>query len=338
MKSLDELEDRLSQPSERLIRDMENIEGDILLLGVGGKMGPSLAKLAKRATSASNKTRRIIGVSRFSDDALKEGLENHGIETITADLMVEEELKSLPELPNVIYMVGKKFGTGGNEHLTWAMNSYLPGRVAEKFKDSKIVVFSSGNIYPFVPVFSGGATERTPPNPLGEYAQSCLGRERIFEHFSHKYRIPMLIYRLNYAVEMRYGNLLEIATAVFHDQPVDLRLGHMNVIWQGDANEIALRSLMHCNFPPTILNVTGPETISIRWVAEEFGRLLGKTPQFAGAEADTALLNNASRSQQLFGYPSVSLAQLIEWTAAWVEAGGQTHGKPTHFQVRDGKF
>ncbi|HLT93092.1 MAG TPA: NAD-dependent epimerase/dehydratase family protein, partial [Membranihabitans sp.] len=199
MKSLDELEDRLSQPSERLIRDMENIEGDILLLGVGGKMGPSLAKLAKRATSASNKTRRIIGVSRFSDDALKEGLENHGIETITADLMVEEELKSLPELPNVIYMVGKKFGTGGNEHLTWAMNSYLPGRVAEKFKDSKIVVFSSGNIYPFVPVFSGGATERTPPNPLGEYAQSCLGRERIFEHFSHKYRIPMLIYRLNYA-------------------------------------------------------------------------------------------------------------------------------------------
>ena len=338
MKTIDELEERLSQPTEQLVRDLEKIKGDILILGVGGKMGPSLAKLAQRASQAAGMKRSVIGVSRFSDQALKEDLESHGIQTISADLMIDEELNALPDVPNAIYMVGKKFGTGGNEHLTWAMNSYLPGRVAEKFRNSKIIVFSSGNIYPFVPVFSGGATESTSPGPLGEYAQSCLGRERIFEHFSHKYDIPMLIYRLNYAVDMRYGNLLEIATAVYEEQPIDLRLGHMNVIWQGDANEIALRSLLHCSSPPKILNVTGPETISIRWVAEEFGRRMGKTPVLNNTEESTALLNNATQAHKLFGYPSVSLIQMIDWTATWVQSGGETHGKPTHFQVRDGKF
>lgn len=338
MKTIDELEDRLSRPSEQLIRDLEQVEGDILILGVGGKMGPSLAKLAQRATQNSSNPKRIIGVSRFSDQSMKTELEAHGIKTITADLMVDEDLESLSEVKNVIYMVGKKFGTGGNEHLTWAMNSYLPGRVAEKFKNSRIIVFSSGNIYPFVPVYSGGATELTPPNPLGEYAQSCLGRERIFEHFSHKYEIPMLIYRLNYAVEMRYGNLLEIATAVYQERPIDLRVGHMNVIWQGDANEIAIRSLLHCSHPPKILNVTGPETISIRWVAEEFGRKMGKSPILHNEEGSTALLNNATQAHRLFGYPSVSLSEVIDWTASWVMDGGDTLGKPTHFQVRDGKF
>ena len=338
MKTIQELEDRLSRPSERLIRDMEKIEGDILILGVGGKMGPSLAALAQRANQQLKQPRRIIGVSRFSDQELKTQLEAQGIETISADLMIEAELQALPEVKNVIYMVGKKFGTGGNEHLTWAMNAYLPGRVAEKFKNSRIVVFSSGNIYPFVPVFSGGATESTAPEPLGEYAQSCLGRERMFEHFSHRYHIPMLIYRLNYAVEMRYGNLLEIATAVHQDKPIDLRVGHMNVIWQGDANEIAIRSLLHCDHPPAILNVTGPETISIRWVAEEFGRLMNKQPHFNNEEQTSALLNNAARAQRMFGYPSVTLNQLIEWTAEWVQNEGATLGKPTHFQVRTGKF
>ncbi len=338
MKSIEELEDRLSQPSNELIHDLGNIDGDILILGVGGKMGPSLALLAQRASQASSNPKRIIGVSRFSDGGLREQLEDQGIETISADLMIEDDLQSLPEVKNVIYMVGKKFGTGGNEHLTWAMNSYLPGRVAEKFRNSRIIVFSSGNIYPFVPVYSGGATELTSPEPLGEYAQSCLGRERIFEHFSHKYEIPMLIYRLNYAVEMRYGNLLEIATAVYEGKPIDLQVGHMNVIWQGDANEIALRSLLHCSHPPKLLNVTGPETISIRWVAEEFGRRMGRSPQFSHEEGSTSLLNNAALAQQMFGYPSVSLTQMIDWTAEWVQNDGATLGKPTHFQVRSGKF
>lgn len=338
MKTIEELKERLSNPSERLINDIDKIEGDIMILGVGGKMGPSLAELAVRATKAGNQSKRIIGVSRFSDSELKQDLEKAGVETITADLLKEDELQALPEVENVIYMVGKKFGTGGNEHLTWAMNAYLPGRVAEKFKNSRIVVFSSGNIYPYVSVLSGGATEATSPEPKGEYAQSCLGRERMFEHFSHRYDIPMLIYRLNYAVEMRYGNLLEIATAVYQEKPIDLRLGHMNVIWQGDANEIAIRSLLHCTTPPKILNVTGPETISIRWVANEFGQKMGKSPIFNNKESSDALLNNASHSHQLFGYPSVSLTEVIDWTAEWVQNEGETLGKPTHFQQRSGKF
>lgn len=338
MKSIEELENRLSTPSDRLIKDMQNIEGDILILGVGGKMGPSMAKLATRAFKECGSDQKVFGVSRFSDPGLQGELEGFGIETIATDLLKEKELQDLPEPQNVIYLVGKKFGTSGNEHLTWAMNAYLPGRVAEKFKHSKIVAFSSGNVYPFVPYGSGGATERTDPGPVGEYAQSCLGRERVFEHFSHRYDIPMLFFRLNYAVEMRYGNLLEIAKAVYKGDPIDLRNGHMNVIWQGDANEIALRSLLHCTTPPKLLNVTGPETISIRAVAHQFGRVFEQEPQFVNEEQSTSLLNNASLSHKLFGYPSVSLTQIIEWTAEWVQRDQKTIDKPTHFQVRSGKF
>lgn len=338
MKSIEELENRLSTPSDRLVEDIKNIEGDIMILGVGGKMGPSMAKLATRAFKECGSDQKVIGVSRFSNPGLREELEDFGIETITTDLLKEEELQTLPEPANVLYLVGKKFGTSGNEHLTWAMNAYLPGRVAEKFSDSKIVVFSSGNIYPFVPYGSGGATEQIDPGPVGEYAQSCLGRERVFEHFSHRYDIPMLFYRLNYAVEMRYGNLLEIAEAVYDGESIDLRNGHMNVIWQGDANEIALRSLLHCKTPPKLLNVTGPETISVRSVAYQFGRIFEKEPKFVNEEKPTSLLNNASQSYKLFGYPSVSLNQIIEWTAEWVKRDQKTIDKPTHFQVRSGKF
>ncbi|SHG30362.1 Nucleoside-diphosphate-sugar epimerase [Fodinibius roseus] len=338
MKSLEELEDRLSKPSDRLIKDVKKIEGDIMILGVGGKMGPSMAKLATRAFKACGSDQKVIGVSRFSDPGQREELDDYGIETIAADLLNEEELQALPEPGNVLYLVGKKFGTSGNEHLTWAMNAYLPGRVAEKFKNSNIVAFSSGNIYPFVPYGSGGATEQTDPGPVGEYAQSCLGRERVFEHFSHRYDIPMLFFRLNYAVEMRYGNLLEIAKAVYQQEPIDLRNGHMNVIWQGDANEIALRSLLHCKTPPKLLNVTGPETISVRSVAHQFGRIFEQEPEFVNEEQPTSLLNNASHSHKLFGYPSVSLNQIIEWTAEWVQRDQKTIDKPTHFQVRSGKF
>jgi nucleoside-diphosphate-sugar epimerase len=301
-------------------------------------MGPSLAKLAMKAVKQAGIDKKVIGVSRFSEPGLQQELENYDIETVSIDLLDDAQLQSLPDVENVIYMAGKKFGTTGQEHLTWAMNTYLPGRVGEKFKNSRIVVFSSGNIYPFVSHGSGGAVEEMAPDPKGEYAQSCLGRERIFQYFSAKYQIPMLIYRLNYAVDMRYGNLLEIAQMVQEKKEIDLTNGHMNVIWQGDANEIALRSLLICKSPAKILNVTGPETVSIRWAANELGKLLEKTPVFTHQEEPDILLNNASQCHRLFGYPKVSLREMIEMTANWVKIGGETLNKPTHFQERSGKY
>ena len=338
MNTIAELEAKLAEPSEKLIAELSVLDGDIMLLGVGGKMGPSLARLAVQAIQMAGIRKRVIGVSRFSNVESKRELEEAGVETISCDLLNDNDLQSLPEVRNIIYMAGNKFGTTGNEHFTWAMNSYLPGRVAEKFRNSRIVVFSSGNVYPFTSVGLGGVTESITPEPKGEYAQSCLGRERVFEHFSHKYGIPMVIYRLNYAIDMRYGVLLEIAKSVQEGHPVHLAMGHANVIWQGDANEMALRCLTVCTNPPNIVNITGPETMSIRWAAEEIGKRLGKTPVFEGTESDTSLLNNASKSHQLFGYPRVSLLQMIDWTADWILHGGATWNKPTHFQERKGKF
>ncbi|MCL6605058.1 MAG: NAD(P)-dependent oxidoreductase [Paenibacillus sp.] len=338
MNTIPELEAKLAEPSEKLIAELSVLDGDIMLLGVGGKMGPSLARLAVQAIQMAGIRKRVIGVSRFSNEESKRELEEAGVETISCDLLNDNDLQSLPEVRNIIYMAGNKFGTTGNEHFTWAMNSYLPGRVAEKFRNSRIVVFSSGNVYPFTSVGLGGVTESVTPEPKGEYAQSCLGRERVFEHFSHKYGIPMVIYRLNYAIDMRYGVLLEIAKSVQEGHPVHLAMGHANVIWQGDANEMALRCLTVCTNPPNIVNITGPETMSIRWAAEEIGKRLGKTPVFEGTESDTSLLNNASKSHQLFGYPRVSLLQMIDWTADWILHGGATWNKPTHFQERKGKF
>ncbi|HZG85687.1 NAD(P)-dependent oxidoreductase [Paenibacillus sp.] len=338
MDTIEALEAKLAEPSAQLIEDMKSIEGDIMLLGVGGKMGPSLARLAMNAIRAAGVQNRVIGVSRFSEAGVREELEAAGVETIPCDLLNDEALQALPETPNVIYMAGNKFGTTGREWFTWAMNAYLPGRVAEKFRRSRIVVFSSGNVYPFTPVKSGGATEAVQPNPVGEYGQSTLGRERIFEYFSHKYEIPMVIYRLNYAIDLRYGVLLELAKSVAAGKPIDVTMGHVNVIWQGDANEIAIRSLLRCSAPPNVLNVTGPETLSLRWAAQEFGRRLGAAPTFVGEEAPDALLNNAAKSFQLFGYPKVSALQMIDWIADWVKAGGATWNKPTHFQEREGKY
>jgi len=338
MRTLEELEQRMTAPSGRLIEDMKKIDGDMMILGVGGKMGPSLAKLAKNAIDAAGLKKRVIGVSRFSDKTLREELEACGIETVACDLLNEEDLKKLPKAKNVIYMAGTKFGTVGNEHYTWVMNSYLPGRVAEQLPDSRFVVFSTGNVYPLTPVKLGGSTEADPPSPIGEYAQSCLGRERIFEHFSKKRGIPVLIFRLNYAIDLRYGVLLEIASSVYREKPIDLTMGHVNVIWQGDANEYALRSLLHCKSPANILNVTGPELISVRRVALEFGKRFGKQPVFVNEEADTALLSNAGKCFQLFGYPSVSLYQMIDWVSEWVQEGGPTLAKPTRFQERGGAF
>lgn len=338
LKTIEELEAKLAEPSEALVKDLSTIEGDILILGVGGKMGPSLARLAKNAVREGGLNKRIIGVSRFSNEEARRELEEAGIETISCDLLNDEELMKLPNADNIIYMAGNKFGTTGREHFTWGMNTYLPGRVAEKYKDSRIVVFSSGNIYPFMPIGSGGASESITPEPIGEYAQSTLGRERIFEYHSHKNGTPMLFYRLNYAIDMRYGVLLEIAKSVNEQRAINLTMGHANVIWQGDANQMALRCLTECTSPPSIMNITGPETMSIRWAAEEFAKRLGKEAIFEGTEAELALLNNASKSHQRFGYPAVSLLQMIDWMAEWIEAGGATWNKPTHFQERKGKF
>jgi nucleoside-diphosphate-sugar epimerase len=338
MTELELLEQDLLKPSDALIADMRTLKGDIMLLGVAGKMGPSMARLARQAADSAGVKRRIIGVSRFSEPETQAQLEADGIETHAADLLDEDHLAGLPDAPNIIYLAGTKFGTTGKEAFTWAMNSYLPGRVAERFKNSRIVAFSTGNVYPFSPVANGGVSEDQPTGPVGEYGQSCLGRERVFQYFSTRYNIPTLIYRLNYAIDLRYGVLLEVAKAVAEQKPIDLTTGFVNVIWQGDANEIAIRSLLHCEVPAKILNVTGPETVSIKWLAEQFGLHFGKTPMFLNEVQPTALLSNASLSHQLFGYPRVTLRQMIELTVAWLKQGGKTLNKPTHFQERHGKF
>ncbi len=328
----------LVQPSDELVADIATLKGDIIILGVGGKMGPALAKLAMQAIEKAGVNKRVMGVARFSQEGLQEELNNLGIETYVADLLEDEQLDLLPNAENVLYLAGTKFGTSGKEGFTWAMNAYLPGRVVQKYKNSRIVVFSTGNVYHLTPVSLGGADESYTPQPYGEYAQSCLGRERLFQYYSEKNNTPTLIYRLNYANDVTYGVLLEIARSVKEKRPIDLTMGYVNVIWQGDANEVALRCLLHCSVPSKILNVTGPETISIKWLATVFGQLLNETPQFINQEQETALLNNAAESFKLFGYPKVSLMQMMEVIAAWMNTGGKIINKPTHFQERAGQF
>lgn len=338
MRNIESVYKKLLEPSADLIEDIATIDGDIVVLGIGGKMGPGLARVAKQAIDKAGINKKIIGVARFSEPGLQEQLNSEGIETISADLLNEDDLQALPQEKNVLYLAGTKFGTTGKESLTWAMNSYLPGRVAQKFKNSRIVVFSTGNVYPLVPVVSGGATEDLPPEPIGEYAQSCLGRERIFQYFSLKNNTPVLIYRLNYANDVTYGVLHEIAKSVKENQPVDLSMGTASVIWQGDANEIAIRCLKHCSVPAKILNVTGPETVSLRWLAEQFGKMLGVTPEFINEERSTSFLSNAAESFRLFGYPKVTLKQMMEVILEWLNEGGKTLNKPTHFSERKGKY
>jgi len=329
---------QLLKPSDALLSAMTRLDGDIIILGVGGKMGPSLARLAKDAIDTVGIKKDVIGVARFSEPELQNELERYGIKTYATDLLDDDQLQKLPNVKNVLYLAGTKFGTTGKEWTTWAMNSYLPGRVAEKYKDSRIVAFSTGNVYPLMPVASGGATENHAPAPIGEYAQSCLGRERIFQHFSVKNGTPSLIYRLNYANDVTYGVLLDIAKAVRDQRAIDLRMGYVNVIWQGEANEYAIRALHHCTVPPTILNITGPETASVRAIAEEFAAQFKTKPRFINEEQSTALLSDASKSLRLFGLPRISLKQMIEVIATWLKTGGKTLDKPTHFQERDGKF
>lgn len=338
MISIAELEEYMTRPSKELIEEMKNLDGDIMVLGVSGKMGPSLAKLAKRAVDQAGLSKRVIGVARFSDGSLQDELRAAGVETIKADLLDENQLHSLPNIKNIIYMIGTKFGTVGNEPYTWAMNTYLPGRVAEKFKNSRIVAFSTGNVYPFTSVLTNDCTEDVQVGPIGEYAQSCLGRERVMSYFSKKNQTKLLLFRLNYAIDLRYGVLLEIAKSVYQGNPIDVTMGNVNVIWQGDANEYAIRSIMYTGIPAKILNVTGPETLSVRWLAKEFGKRMNKKPLFTGTENPTALLNNASKAHKLFGYPRVSIIEMVDMITNWVVNDGQTMNKPTHFQEREGAF
>jgi dTDP-4-dehydrorhamnose reductase len=336
--TVQQLEERLSRPTAADVSAMAELKGDLLILGAGGKMGPSLAALARRAADQAQTHKKIIAVSRFRDESLRCQLSSQNIETISCDLLEPEALAKLPDAENVIFMAARKFGTTGSAHLTWAMNTFLPGLVAERFRDFRIATFSTGNVYPLRPVERGGSIESDAPDPQGEYAQSVLGRERMFEYASARWETPVTILRLNYAVELRYGVLVDIAQAVYERRPVHLRMAYVNVIWQGDANSVCLRSLAHCQSPPFILNITGPETLSVRHVAEEFGRRFGVEPVFENAESPTSLLSNAAKAHHLFGCPAVTAAEVIEWVADWIRNSGPTLNKPTHFATRDGKF
>jgi nucleoside-diphosphate-sugar epimerase len=333
-----ELEEILSRPSDADAEAIAKLDGDLLILGVGGKMGPSLARRARRAAEKAGIQKKILAVARFSDANLRDALESDGIATLITDLLEPGALAKLPDLPNVIFMAARKFGTTGSEDLTWAMNTFLPGLVAERYRSSRIVAFSTGNVYPLRNGTQGGATESTSVAPESEYAQSVLGRERMFEYGSRQWNTPVTILRLNYAIDLRYGVLHDIAAAVFEGRPVSLRMPLVNVIWQGDANSACLRSFAHCQSPPAILNIAGRETLSVRYLAEEFARRFKVQPLFTGDESSSALLSNGAKAHQLFGYPSVTVPEMIEWTAAWISAGGSRLNKPTHFEVRDGKF
>ncbi|MFF0770766.1 NAD-dependent epimerase/dehydratase family protein [Nonomuraea wenchangensis] len=335
MRTTAELEERLARPSQGLVDDLGKLDGDIVILGAGGKLGPSLVRLALNATGGD---RRIIAVSRFSEPGLAAALRDEGATVIAADVADEAALGELPDAPNVVFLVGAKFGTSGREHAAWFTNTYLPGRVADRFAGSRIAALSTGNVYPLVPVTEGGSTEDSPLGPVGDYAMSCLGRERVLTHFAERNSTPMSLLRLNYAVELRYGVLVDLAQKVLAGQPVDLTTGQVNVVWQGYANEVTLRSLLLADVPPYVLNVTGPELISVRQAALALGEALGKEPVFTGEPAPTALLSNASRCHRLFGYPELTPAELVEHTARWVAEGGPLLGKPTKFDRRDGRF
>jgi len=334
-----ELEEQLSRPTDADASAMAALQGDLLILGVGGKMGPSLARLARRAADLAGIRLRIVAVARFTNANLPAELEACGIETVTCDLLEPGALLRLPEMANVIFMAARKFETAGNEHLTWSMNTFLPGLVAERYRNSQIVAFSTGNVYPLRSASQGGATESTPVGPVGEYAQSALGRERMFENGSMRWGTRVVLLRLNYAVELRYGVLVDIGRAVFERRRLSLAMPHVNVIWQRDANSYCLRSFPYCQSPPFVLNITGSETLSVREVAREFGRHFDIEPMFMPeSEGASSLLNNAGRARSLFGAPTVSASELIEGIAAWIREGGVTLNKPTHFQTRDGKF
>ncbi|MHC4087162.1 MAG: NAD-dependent epimerase/dehydratase family protein [Planctomycetota bacterium] len=328
------LEDILSEPTEATKKVVTTLNGDFVVLGAGGKMGPTLAMMLKKASGGKN----IYAVSRFSDKAVKTRLEGVGIKTIEAELLDESQYCELPKVENVFYLAGMKFGATGNQPLTWALNSFLPGLVARHYKDARIVTFSTGNVYPLVDIKSGGAQEDTIPEPVGEYAQSCLGRERMFEYFSQLYNTPVTIVRLNYANEPRYGIIVDLTLRILNDEPIDLTMGAVNLIWQRDANDYIIQAMNLAKSPPAVLNVTGPDTASIRQLAEQIGKELGKEPKFVSQEAQTALLSNASYCFSQFGYPKTTLEEMVSVIVKWVTSGKKVLNKPTKYDIRDGKF
>ncbi len=333
-ETVDDLDEFMSRPSPALIDDLQSVDGDIIVVGVGGKMGPTLARMAKRASPG----RSVIGVARFSEPWLKGYLNRHGVETIACDLLDRDAVAKLPKCANVVFMAGRKFGSSGSEDLTWAMNGYVPGMVADHFAGSRIVTYSTICVYSFVPVAHGGSREGDTLDPPGEYAMSCIGRERMMQYFSAKHGSPGALIRLSYAIDMRYGVLHDLAGKVRMGEEVDLSMGHVNVIWQGDACSQSLRALRHCTTPATPINISGPETVSIRALALAFGDLFGKPPRFTGVEAPTAWLANTSRAAGLFGYPEVPLARMVSWTADWIDRSMPSLGKATHYEARSGTY
>ena len=333
------LNEMLSTPSQALIEDIAKIQGDIMILGAGGKMGPDMCVLAARAAKAAGIEKKVYAVSRFSDADAAKRLTDEGVTIIAGDLTADGVLEQLPDCENIIFMAGRKFGTDGKEYLTWGMNAGLPTLVARRFRNSKIVAFSSGNLYPKVSTCSGGATEETAPDPVGEYPMSCLARERAFEYAAKTYGTSVCIMRLNYAIDLRYGVLHDIAQTILAGKPVDLSaMPSFNCIWQKDANEAAIRLLLHTSPDMSIVNVTGPETAGVKRTAEQLAKGLNKPVTFVGQEASTAYLNNAGKMFELFGKPAVDMKQMIKWQAEWIMSGGESLNKPTHFEVNNGKF
>jgi nucleoside-diphosphate-sugar epimerase len=332
--TVDELDAFMTTPSDALAADLAQAPGDIMVIGVGGKMGPTVARMAKRACP----DRRVIGVARFTEPGLSNYLRSNGVETIAADLLDPRAIADLPHVPNVIFMAGRKFGSTGSEALTWAMNTHVPALVADHFRDSRIVAYSTICVYPFAPIAHGGSREEDEIGPPGEYAMSCAGRERMFQYFSEKNGTPGVLIRLSYAIDMRYGVLHDLGRKVLRGETVDLSMGHANVIWQGDACSQSLRALCHCTTPSSPLNVSGPETVSIHALARAFGRRFGREPVFSGEESTTAWIANTSRATRLFGYPTVSLDQMIDWTVDWLSRDMASFGKATHFEVRTGTY
>ncbi len=334
----EKLDTLLTTPSDALVEDVKKIKGDIMVLGAGGKMGPTLCILAKNAIEKAGVQKRVIAVSRFTDPIATELLHKNNVETISCDLLNTEQLRALPETENIIYMAGRKFGTDGSEWKTWAMNATLPAFVAEKFQKSNIVVFSSGNIYPIVPLSGGGCSEEDKVGPIGEYTMSCLARERAFEYAANHYGTKIFMYRLNFAVDLRYGVLYDMADRIMKGEPISIATPVLNCIWQGSANEIAIRGLLHAESPAKIMNVTGPETVSIQKAAKMLGKILGKEPIFEGEPGNDAYLNDSAEAMETFGYPAVSIRTLIRWQAEWILDGGRALGKPTHFEERKGSY
>jgi nucleoside-diphosphate-sugar epimerase len=332
--SVEALDALLARPTQALIDDLRRVSGDIMILGVAGKMGPTVAALAKAAVP----DRKVIGVARFSDLQVKAWLEARGIDTISCDLLDERAIAALPRSPNIIFMAGRKFGADGDLPLTWAMNAHVPTLIAQAFAKSRIVAFSTGCVYPFVPVTGGGATEDELPNPPGEYAQSCVGRERLLEYFSRKFGTPGRLFRLNYAIDLRYGVLHDIAGEIIQGKPIDIAISHVNFIWQGDAASQALRCLAHCDIPTSPINVSGHEILAVRELAAKLGQRLGREPIFTGQPTPTAWLTNTSQAVKLFGVPVVDTDSLIRWTADWVSRAMPSFGKPTKYEVADGRY